>query len=118
MCQICPTGRFQEYEGKDSCDFATDGRVTLGGVIEMKVAKGWRRLCYDNNTICNDTERCSPGRYGTDPPDTDCLLCVAGSQHCRIASCVVLQILRKGQDSPGQVCGMSVVQRYRGEIQR
>eukprot|EP00946_MAST-07B_sp_MAST-7B-sp1_P001730 g1730.t1 len=76
-CQICPTGWFQESEGEVSCDLADNGRVTLGGVIEIKVAKGWRRLCYDDGG-CNDTERCSPGRYGTDPPDTDCLLCVAG----------------------------------------
>ena len=75
------------------------------------------RLCYDDGG-CNDTERCSPGRYGTDPPDTDCLLCVAGKSSTAGSACVVLQILRTGRFARSTGLQMSEVQRNRGEIQR
>ena len=78
-CEKCPFGWLQTLPGQDDCKAPKKGAIVGGdGSTEVNIAQGWRATKCNENGQCTDSEACSAGTIGTDPPSNICKACLAG----------------------------------------
>ena len=73
-CKSCPSGWFQDIEGKSLCRLPDEKAIVgVGGASQQVVAEGWVKVC-DKKGQCSSTEPCKKGTISTEKRDncTDC----------------------------------------------